>query len=804
MSDCTFTCTVYNGNDQIESIFVPRPEEVDPEYGTTPDGVPDSACITCTTDGGVLCVAAAWVMPLHKTHVRSIFLCEDPQSPGKLISEEVFTENPKSSLHAVSSLSIQCNKLSNRLCIVGSNPPAQSHSNQVDLSRKHVTAIEILRMRKQSNPAGAPTCKVVHGLSSQMRDDINALQTELREVVDQRVKAVPRSGELHAVGNSGSISSIFVQFLRRSQWWQHFPSRLDKVLPSHQPFGDDWASQAAQVILRPQTRPVNHQSKKSRIVGSDSENDSGLHMHGEILNYVEQVFDQSMCTLPRTAKSTGRVFPCDDLPYTCVSIDSTENLFQPLLSGCFFIVKSAYVCAVVESTQDIRSMVPPSVNLKERQESRKEHSRLFLYPPNMLNYAEDFDGLFKASIMPAAGSLHDVMGVNMPCDGFKAFVSDSLLGYFYSARHNVIQLLRVTEDGSAGTDSGVETMQLLRQNERFYGLLRQLASVVIRTESHQCSALSVLDAAWHACLRSSSSSDKTLMRLVTLACFKLLSPFLPSPSSGSSVNSIPMETLRACQIFTKLVDLNYGATAQEPSSLLAMVRFVLAVRNVDGVSAQKFACSLLMPSGAPIDPFNCYSSVRLILLASNMTSELCDILSALLQSCKTNGQVTPKDLFEDVFSAHLDCARLTRPGGALQLLFDYPSLNPKEYFERIIHRAIILRRFDVLRDSLVAQVIACTVLFVALHATHLAFLKRFSAFTATILVVSDECCSTLLTFLKTVLLTNGHSGTIPDLMVIKTEKHWSELRSCTFTRFRCVFLFVLGLPCLALFLSSYL
>lgn len=216
MSDCTFTCTVYNGSEQVDSILVPRPEVADPQYGVTPDGVPDSACITCTADGGALCVAAAWVMPLHKTHVRSIFLF---QSDGELVSEEVFTENPKSSLHAVSSLSIQCNKLSNRLCLVGSRPPAQSHSSQVDFSRKHVTAIEIIRMRQLGKPSGSPASKVVHSLSSQMRDDINAIQMELGQAVNQRAKAV-RSKELHAVGSSDSLSSIFVQFLRQSQWWQ--------------------------------------------------------------------------------------------------------------------------------------------------------------------------------------------------------------------------------------------------------------------------------------------------------------------------------------------------------------------------------------------------------------------------------------------------------------------------------------------------------------------------------------------------------------------------------------------------------
>ncbi len=163
--------------------------------------------------------------------------------------------------------------------------------------------------------------------------------------------------------------------------------------------------------------------------------------------------------------------------------------------------------------------------------------------------------------------------------------------------------------------------------------------------------------------------------------------------------------MRACQIFIKLVDLNYGATAQVSPSLLNMVRFILAVRNVDGISAQSHACSLLIPSGAPIDPFRCYESVRLILMDSNMTSELCDVLSSVFQRYKLCSSTAPKDLFEHLFSAYLDCARLARPGGALQLLLEHPSLSVKEHFERIIHRAVTLRRFDVLRDTAVAQVL---------------------------------------------------------------------------------------------------
>jgi hypothetical protein len=269
------------------------------------------------------------------------------------------------------------------------------------------------------------------------------------------------------------------------------------------------------------------------------------------------------------------------------------------------------------------------------------------------------------------------------------------------------------------------------------------------------------------------------MRLVILACFKLLSPFLPSPSSESSVNSIPVETLRACQIFTKLVDLNYGASAQDRPSLLTMVRFVLAVRNGDGIAAQKYACSLLIPSGAAIDPFRCYDSVRLILLASNMTSELCDVLSSLLQSCKSSGQAISKDIFEHVFSANLDCARLAGPGGALQLLFDHPSIGTKEHFERIIHRSITLRRFDVLRDSAVSQVNNRAFLF----ATRDAFYRLVGANVFAL----TTFCSMRSTFSRTALLINGRFGLIQDFMVIASEKIWFELRTCESQRFLFVF-----------------
>ena len=46
----------------------------------------------------------------------------------------------------------------------------------------------------------------------------------------------------------------------------------------------------------------------------------GLTFCSEILKCVEQLYDEIMCTPTRTSKSTGRVFPCDDLPYACLSV----------------------------------------------------------------------------------------------------------------------------------------------------------------------------------------------------------------------------------------------------------------------------------------------------------------------------------------------------------------------------------------------------------------------------------------------------------------------------------------------------
>ena len=147
---------------------------------------------------------------------------------------------------------------------------------------------------------------------------------------------------------------------------QHFPSRLGKLFPSLKESKDDWVTQATQVIIRPQERAAR-QLKKTRHVGSDGEMDALEHTHrlvtriqylsvhpphnfsiSEILKCVEQLYDESMCTPTRTTKSTGRVFPCDDLPYACLPCSrvASQQLQQPLLSSSFFIVKFGYVCAV--------------------------------------------------------------------------------------------------------------------------------------------------------------------------------------------------------------------------------------------------------------------------------------------------------------------------------------------------------------------------------------------------------------------------------------------------------------------------
>jgi hypothetical protein len=222
--DFSFTCTVFDRNTVIVLHPVPQPDGYHGDM-PPPDSTPDSACITCTTDGDMVVCAAAWVMHIgqaYKTYVRSFFLCEDPEAPGTLFTEEVFYERPKSSLHAVYSLSIQCS-VKNRLCLVGSSPPVQSQASQevLNCSQKHVTAVEIIGMRKfGAVPVGAPLCKLVHCLADQMRDDINSLQSELRHVLEQRAKTVPESGDFCSAGGSGTVSRIFSHFLLQSQWWQ--------------------------------------------------------------------------------------------------------------------------------------------------------------------------------------------------------------------------------------------------------------------------------------------------------------------------------------------------------------------------------------------------------------------------------------------------------------------------------------------------------------------------------------------------------------------------------------------------------
>lgn len=219
----------------------------------------------------------------------------------------------------------------------------------------------------------------------------------------------------------------------------------------------------------------------------------------------------------------------------------------------------------------------------------------------------------------------------------------------------------------------------------------------------------VLDAAWHVCLRT--PSDKNFTRLITLACLKLVSPYMPSASSGSSVNCIPSDVLRACLIFVQFADVSNASAADAPS-LVTMVRLVCAVRNGDAASGLQHARRLLLPykQGA-VDPYQCYEYVHRIFLESNMASELCDLLSELLQTCSSIGcsfigQINIKRIFEDTMSSCLDCSRFLGTGGALQLLMDHPEYNAQSqsFYERILHRAIILRRFDVLRDSQVAQV----------------------------------------------------------------------------------------------------
>ena len=75
---------------------------------------------------------------------------------------------------------------------------------------------------------------------------------------------------------------------------QHFPFHLEKLLPmlpSHQQFGDEWVTRATQVVLRPQSRSAIHQSKKTRLVSSESERDGNEHTHRQVhLSLIELCF----------------------------------------------------------------------------------------------------------------------------------------------------------------------------------------------------------------------------------------------------------------------------------------------------------------------------------------------------------------------------------------------------------------------------------------------------------------------------------------------------------------------------------
>ncbi len=161
------------------------------------------------------------------------------------------------------------------------------------------------------------------------------------------------------------------------------------------------------------------------------------------------------------------MFECDDVAYACVAVDHSQALQQPLLSGSFFIVKSAHVCAVsarkeltsaatrntllqvVESSHEVRNLVfitsfdsclvntlqprdIASFSPAERHNCKRELSRFHPYPEHIFKYDENFDDSF---MLPAPTGLNesveDVIRVvaTMHCVGFKAFITDSLLGY---------------------------------------------------------------------------------------------------------------------------------------------------------------------------------------------------------------------------------------------------------------------------------------------------------------------------------------------------------------------------------------
>jgi hypothetical protein len=238
MSDYSFTCRVYASGIEIMICHLPPPDDYHesnphPDIRCTASNRipvskshatpcrPESACITCVTDGDQVCVAAAWSMSTvarqPELYVRAFFVRE---TEGELASEEVFHERPLSSLHTASCLSISCSPNHNKLCVVGTRPSPPS--------TKHVAATEIIRMRKFGRTSPV-VCVAVHSLSTQALDDFNSLRSELKKCRDQRANTAPRSGELHAVGGASTPCGVYSQFLRQSQWWQVCDCAIDFV-----------------------------------------------------------------------------------------------------------------------------------------------------------------------------------------------------------------------------------------------------------------------------------------------------------------------------------------------------------------------------------------------------------------------------------------------------------------------------------------------------------------------------------------------------------------------------------------------
>jgi hypothetical protein len=70
-------------------------------------------------------------------------------------------------------------------------------------------------------------------------------------------------------------------------------------------------------------------------------------------------------------------------------------------------------------------MVPPTINVQEREQCKGQHSEFLLYPRGILNYTTGPVQFLPATTLPEIA--HTV--ANMSCVGFKSFVSDSLFGY---------------------------------------------------------------------------------------------------------------------------------------------------------------------------------------------------------------------------------------------------------------------------------------------------------------------------------------------------------------------------------------